>query len=271
MRYLILVLLCSISAASSAQEVVVSINPLRLLVKELVEEPTIVTTVIKKGTDPHLYELTPKTAKRIEGSAAFIINGRSFEHWVPGDLPESKLFPIIPPDEKVRNVHAWLDPKLIERRIRPLAQFLCVTLKQDCTKTVERASILEAKLSKTISELASRSARLTQKSFVATHGAWSSFAESVGLNLAGVVKDSESRFIGTRDFARVADLVKKYRIVTLAVDPTTPPELIATLSRDLSLKSVVLDEMAGDANSLEEWYRELYVTLEHSLLTGVPS
>ena len=124
-------LLLSCGASGSSKEVVVSVNPLKLLVEEM-DTSVQVLLAVGKNANPHIFDPSPRLVERMNSACAIVYINENFEQWVKGLSTQRKL-ELAP---HARNPHVWFDPVFMLEKVDTIASTL-----KECGYEVETSSI----------------------------------------------------------------------------------------------------------------------------------
>jgi len=112
-------LLLNCGGGEQSREVVVSVNPLRLLVYEM-DTSVPVVLAVGKNSNPHIFDPSPRLVERMNRACALIYINSSFEQWVRG-LSTKRKVELAP---EVRNPHVWFDPVFMRDKADEVARAL---------------------------------------------------------------------------------------------------------------------------------------------------
>ncbi len=105
-------MLLNCSGNQQSREVVVSVNPLRLLVYEMDTSAQVVLAV-GKNANPHIFDPSPRLVKRMNRACVLIYINTNFEQWVKGLSTKTRV-ELAP---QVKNPHVWFDPVFMRKKV----------------------------------------------------------------------------------------------------------------------------------------------------------
>lgn len=242
----------------SGPVIVTSIFPIGDLVETIAAGDARVEVLLPPGASPATFEVTPKQVRELHGADLFIMIGGGLDEWV-SQLPEAagghatvvRLSDGIPlladgGEHGSGNPHIWLDPILVRDRILPkLEAALQAVFPGDSAGLARRSSLLADSL--TILDQGIRRALepLRHRSFVATHPAWSYFAQRYGLKEVGVIHTHPGQEPSSRELARLLEVARADGVDCIFVEPQLGEVAARALATELSLPTCMLDPLGG--------------------------
>ena len=249
-------------------DVVTSISPLASIVSELGGEKVNVSPLIAGASDPHTFDLKPGDMKRLLAAKLLVFNGLGLEFWARGlssDL-RGKVFVMFdgPDGEQDEpeaaheghehhhgavDMHAWLDPLLVESRVEPLCQRMCQASPVNCPDFQARAGLFRQKLRELDAEIRTEVSSWQHNAFLAYHPAWSRFAKRYGLKQEGVMRHNDEVAPSIKGQVALLKKASEQHIGVLVVEPMTDVGRLASLMREGGLRPVTLDPLgqSGEA------------------------
>ncbi|MBL9032273.1 MAG: zinc ABC transporter substrate-binding protein [Phycisphaerae bacterium] len=203
-----------------ALRVVVSIQPLLGLAKELAPAGSEVTAIIGVGRSEHGHELTPAEAERIARADVVVYVGLGLEPGIARLVEQRPVkgrrvvcFASVVgvedeheghshgPEEACDHAvdpHLWLDPSLVERLVEAMRVAIEGAMGERGALTQperealsSRAMALAARVRALDEEIKGELERLKGRTIVTHHNAWSRLAERYGLKVAAVIREVE--------------------------------------------------------------------------------
>ena len=107
------------SGGQQSREVVVSVNPLKLLVQEM-DTSVQVVLAVGRNANPHIFDPSPRLVERMNRACALIYINTNFEQWVRG--LDTRVKVELAPD--VRNPHVWFDPVFMKEKVDKISATL---------------------------------------------------------------------------------------------------------------------------------------------------
>jgi zinc transport system substrate-binding protein len=256
--------------ADAQPSVVTSIFPLGDLIQWMVGDEARVEVLLPIGASPHTFEVTPRQMQGLHGAGLFVMIGGGLDEWV-ARLPEasggdplilrlSEGIPLLAGDHDhgSGNPHIWLDPVLVRDRILPILQrALKETLPQVATGIEARTRALSDSLTALDEEIRAALAPLDQRAFVATHPAWTYFAERYGLEEVGVVHTHSGLDPSSREMARLLEVARTRGVDCVFTEPQLGDVASQALASELSLPTCILDPLGGPGLEDRDGYMQL--------------
>lgn len=258
-RFLGLMLAVTWGAQVSAQQVLVSIHPMALLVKTAWPQLE-VDSLVAPNQSPHDFTLRPSDRRKIHQADVVVWLGEEFEPYlakvlkkqVQVDLAEIATTEHIAPygahghNEDVHDPHLWLNPKAIFPILDKIQEALDLPEPEIFKK---RFQLWQIK--------AKRQLYFHKKAgFVSFHDAFHYWVEDFNLNQLAMVASHPEQPLGTRHVKEVRDLLSSGKAQCLFVEPQFNAPIVNKLHKGLDIKVVNIDPMASmhqieNANFLE--------------------
>ena len=233
---IISLLLLGCSERSEKPLIVTSIYPLTWTVKELYPEYS-VYQLVKSGDNPHLYDLSPKDALKIEEAKKVFLIG-NLEPFAE-KIPEKKKVEVIKVLKlsKSANPHLWLSPKRWLEFLKRLPQAVA-DLKinpRSYKKTLE----IFRKLDREYEKL-----KGLKLSVVMIHPAFVWLCKDYNVNILGILETKVGLGISTKRYTQIVNLLKNYKgrllILYVSINPKGR-ELARKLSKETGVRAVGLN------------------------------
>ncbi len=270
------------SGSGQGPMVVTSIFPVGDLVERMVGESARVEVLLPPGASPATFEVTPRQVRELHGADLFIMIGGGLDEWV-AQLPEAsggrasvvRLSDGIPllaegGEHGSGNPHIWLDPILVRDRMLPkLEAALEAVLPADSSALGRRTELLADSLTALDQEIRATLEPLRQRSFVATHPAWSYFAQRYGLKEVGVIHAHPGQEPSSRELARLLEIARDDGVDCIFVEPQLGEVAAKALATELSLPTCLLDPLGGPGLKDRDGYFQLLRFDTHQFVTGL--
>jgi zinc transport system substrate-binding protein len=250
--------------------VVASIFPLGDLTQQLVGDAARVEVLLPPGASPATFDVVPRSLLELQGGSLFVMVGGGLDDWLADVAggPDSQarvlrvadgLHLLAEADEHAHhgtgNPHIWLDPILVRDEVVPkLSRALAEVLPEAADAILSRADELTDSLTALDGEIRATLEPLQQRSFIATHSAWSYFALRYDLDEAGVIHLHPGQDPSSREMARLTEIARAKKIPGLFVEPQLGEVAARALAAELSLPSFTLDPLGGPDEEGREGY-----------------
>jgi ABC-type Zn uptake system ZnuABC Zn-binding protein ZnuA len=254
---LILTVACLLCAglAAAAVNVAATIFPLASIASEIGGDRVSVTTIIPAGSDPHEFEITPTSARAIEGADLVLLVAKTFDGWAirdggSGSAAAHIEFQKIFRDSLVKvgssiNPHFWLDPLYARQMGAVIGRELS---RLDPSNRLYYEARTEAFVSRIDSLHVSVKTRLAGsglKDFVSFHPSWIYFARRYGLVDHCSIERSCDQEASARWIGRVVKTMKQNRIRFILAEEFSNMALARVIAEDTGAEVVVLDPLGG--------------------------
>lgn len=244
-------------------QVIVSIPPQCEFVKAIGKEAVTCTTLIPPGASPAVFELAPRTIKRLSDADVYFMMG-----YLPFERANAKRISQLNPRMRMVNTsaglpvirghshgddddsgaagvdpHVWLSPKLVMRQVRRICDVI-TALRPDAKAGFEANRDQYLRLLDILDRaLTRRLARLSRKTFLVFHPTYAYFAAAYGLDQLAVELHGKQPSI--RQLRTLSVAAKKARVSVIFIQPRYSHSLAKSLARSLNAKIVTLDPLAA--------------------------
>jgi ABC-type Zn uptake system ZnuABC Zn-binding protein ZnuA len=270
-------------APAGAVSVVVTVQPLALLLNEVGGDRIEVHVLVPPGASPHSFEPKPSDLVRIARANAFLSVGGGLDDWAArifatahedasGDsVPQAAatLLGLVgrasDPDHgrdqhdhrTADDPHIWLDPILVRDEIAPaLAAFLSEHDPAGAGYYQNRVRVFSNRLDRLdrgIRKLLGTEAR----HYVAFHNAWRHFADRYGLEEIAVVQEKAGEEPTPRELADLVRAARSARLAAILIEPQLDPRLAETLSAEFGGSTVLVDPLGDPDDEKRSTYHKL--------------
>ena len=237
----------------------------------------------------HDYQLKTQDMVLLEEADVLVINGGGLEPFMDRVIALRKELPVIIASEGIEmlpsdhdhdhaahedeedeplNAHVWLDPALARRQVENIARGLADTDPANAELYAANAQAYAARLLQLDGELRAQLEALSGEEIVTFHEAFDYFARAYALDIAGVIEQEPGEEPGTRDLAKICDLVIERGVRALFVEPQYPQRAAETVARETGAAVYTLNPVVsgdGEMDSYERIMRENAKTLLEAL------
>lgn len=250
----VLVLLASTAAVCSV-EVAVSIFPVASIIEEIGGDRVSVTTLVPGGTDPHHFELTPRSARALHGADIVVTIGGQFDHWIQQAAAQErgavhlelhKLFTdSLIPIKNSFNPHFWLDPLCARAIGKAVYMALCTVDVANCAYYEARARVFASAIDSLHASAQQRLAATGFDRFVSFHPAWSYFARRYGIREVETIEISHDQEPSAKHVAGVVKKIRADGIKYIVAEAFSNRDLADGIASQTAAEIVVLDPIGG--------------------------
>ncbi|MCC6548266.1 zinc ABC transporter substrate-binding protein [Candidatus Sumerlaeota bacterium] len=270
----------SASAKAGESYYAVTIQPLGMIVAELVKGRADVVTIIPPGASPHTFEPRPSDARKASDAAFLFSVSENLDGWVAklpaGNslhvmdlLPESarREFPESTRHDDpsqghdhghgVVDPHFWTDPLTVAALLPPLVAKLCeidpdgaATYRANGQRFAEELRRLDAEAEKELKPMKGRAVFLFHPSFLY-------LLDRHGLVYAGSVEEMPGKEGSPRKLIAIIKTVREKQIPVIFTEPQFPRAAAEVIARDAGVKLAELDPTGGVPGRMTyaEWFR----------------
>jgi ABC-type Zn uptake system ZnuABC Zn-binding protein ZnuA len=260
------------SQASPALEVVTSIFPLELIVRELAGDRIGVHTLVPPGASPHMFEPRPGDIRTLARARYFLRVGHGLDDWTgrlrsaaPASLETVTLVDLVAPAEPAdidqtgaQPPHFWLDPILVRDVIAPGLTRLFIAADPAGEALYRRhARTFERSLSALDQEIRERLSGGGAGRYVAFHGAWRYFARRYELQEVAVVQQFAGEEPTPRELAWLIEAARKAGVRAILVEPQLDPRAARVIAAEFGGITVQVDPLGTPDDPSRASYLEL--------------
>ena len=268
--------MCSGCAAEedAGKTIVTSFYPMYVFTQNVVRDVPgvrVVNMASESAGCLHDYQLQTRDMVTLEGADALVINGGGMEQFMDKVIAQRPELPVINAsdgiemlcgeddhdghdhDHGVYNAHVWLDPALAMRQVQNIADGLAAVDSENAEAYQRNAAAYKARLQALHAELSAQLAPLAGSAIVTFHEAFTYFADTYGLVVAGVIANDAGEEPSTRQIAATCDLVKQYKVKALFVEPQYPTKSAETIARETGASVFTLDPVVSGDGSPESY------------------
>ncbi len=214
--------------SSSKPRVLVSIPPYIYFVKKIAGDLVEVSTLAPEGSNPHLFEPTPKQIQEVYGSTVWIKLGESFEHKISETLHKNHKNLIIvdlsqhiplsdEPHEhrcscchhthnEARDLHLWMSPILAKKQAISICQALQEAVPEHGEIFKGRLEIFLTELDQLHSTIEEQLKPFAKQAIIVSHPAFGYFCEDFGIKQISI--ETEGKEPRPHDISKVLQSVE---------------------------------------------------------------
>jgi ABC-type Zn uptake system ZnuABC Zn-binding protein ZnuA len=222
-----------------------------------------VRTLVPPGTSPHVYEPTPREVRLVAPASLLVTVGAGYDDWAAklaaACAPRAEIFdagaaagiearpgaPAHAHGEGETDPHWWLDPKLVERVLGPLAGRLAAVDPAGEEGYRRRAAVFGSELSALDAGIRTSLLPVRGRGILSAHDAWKRFAERYGLRTVGSIEPVPGREPSPRDLAALIATAHREGIRTLFTEPQFPPSAARVVAEEAGIRVATADPIGG--------------------------
>ncbi len=247
----VLILQAGCAGNSAPPMYAASIEPVGMILRELVGDRGEVHVLLPPGASPHTYEPKPSDARNAVDARAMFYVALEVDGWAAklageqaiaiGDDTESAA-----QDAHHHNPHVWLDPLAVRERVPAIRDALIQADPDGADAYGANADRFTAELTQLDETLQSLLADVKGKAVIEAHASWDLFLARYGIEIVGVIESTPGASLPPRQFAKLVDAVSEGRVVALIAEPQLPRAPLETLAKQ-GVPIVELDPLGGGA------------------------
>ena len=210
-----------------------------------------VVNLVKRGTDPHLFEPGPRDIKQLRDAKILIANGLHFEPWLdrliksaPKNLVVIYAARSIVPRKLIENglqvedPHVWNSPREVIAYIQVIAEDLGRVFPQLNTAIQKRSLALIGGIEAIDSHFTRQFAEIhgSKPVILTTHDAAGYLAKAYNIKSISPIGLSTSEDFKTADLSLLLSQITEYKIKMIFTEPSHHKVLSERLARKASLK-----------------------------------
>jgi manganese/iron transport system substrate-binding protein len=241
------------SGVNAKRRVVATSTIIADMTEEIAGDEIQLTSILKPGTDPHVYEPTPQDGRSLEEANLILYNGYNLE---PGLI---KLINAV--GEKTRKVavgevakplqmtqegkgtvpdpHVWGDVKNGIAMANAIRDELIKVSPEDKQEFTENAAKYTAELKKLDSKIKAQIQTIPteKRKLVTTHDAFQYYGRAYGLSIAGtLIGISTEEQPSAQTVRKLVESIKKIGVPAIFAETTINPALIKTVAEEAKIK-----------------------------------
>jgi zinc transport system substrate-binding protein len=250
------------SAAASPVEVVTSIPPLAMIVRQIGGDRVSVRSILPAASDPHTFEPRPSDAAAVARARIVVSLGSAIDDWLGDALaaPDGAIVVRLDLDvaadeahehehehDHESDPHVWLDPAWVrDNAIAPVHRALAEADPDGAAGYGAAARAMSEEMLDLEAEVRESLSLATTRSFLAWHPAWSHFAERFHLVPVGGLGDTDGREPSMKAMAETMRAARAAGVRAVLIEPQMDPRHARVLADELGIPILVVDPV-GDA------------------------
>jgi zinc transport system substrate-binding protein len=250
--------------------VVVTIFPVADLVAKVGGDAIRVETLLPPRASVHTWAATPGQIRALDHAAGYVSVGGGLDGWLDDaveGVPGLRTLRITDGihlartarggEEGTGDPHVWLDPILVRDSVLPrLTAFLVDLAPTHEAGLRARADALRDSLTALDADIR-RTLAGAKRSFIATHDAWSYFADRYDLRQLGSLYESPGHEPSARALAGLVDAARAAGVGAVLSEPQLAGTAARALAGELDVDVVVVDPLGGPGIEGREGYLQL--------------
>lgn len=261
------------SPRTGAPMVVATIFPVADLAARVAGDALQVETLLPPRASVHTWEATPGQIRSMGRAVGYVTVGGGLDGWLEDlgeDTPGLQTLRLADgvtlrrsgqghEGDDTGDPHVWLDPILVRDELLPrLTDFLVKLVPPGQAAALRsRSRALAASLTALDTEIRTRLEGTPRRDFIATHEAWTYFAERYDLHDLGSLYQGPGHEPSARGLARLVDSARAARLRAVLTEPQFAETAARALADELGAEVVLVDPLGGPGVPDREGYFQL--------------
>lgn len=265
-----------IQSGKTQPKVVVTSTIIEDLTKKVGGENIEVIGILKPGTDPHIYEPTPRDSQALETADLILYNGYDLE---PGIIKlihstglrgrKLALGELVPPlsinknGKKVSDPHVWGSGENGIIMVNGIKQALSELSPEAREKFTENASQLTEELQRLNQWIQQQIQTIPprQRRLITTHDAFQYYGKTYGIEIAGtLIGMSTEEQPSAQTVKKLVESIKMTGVPAIFAETTINPQLIQTVAEESGIK-LAPDQLYSDSIGIPGSRGDSYVKM----------
>jgi zinc transport system substrate-binding protein len=250
----------STAANKVAPTYVVTIRPLEMIIKRVVEGRAEVHTLLAGAASPHTYDPLPSDAKKSSAATALIYVGEGLDDWAVNLnakrriktlalVPSGMLIPMVPCTDHDHHGHShgendphfWTDPLVVKEMLPGLVKYLSEADPEGATVYKANATKFANDLEALHRRLEAQLAPIRGAKVILFHPSFLYLLQRYGLEYAGVIEESPGKEATPKHLAALQERLRKDSIKAIFSEPQLNPRTAEAIAGETGVALGVLD------------------------------
>ena len=244
--------------------------------------------IMQPGSDPHVYEPTPKDGVALEQADLIVYNGYNLEpgiiRLIEGTSIKAEKFAVgelVQPldfeyqGQKQPDPHVWGDAQNAIIMVKGIRDRLIKLSPEDKEEFTSNADQLIAELERIDTWISEQIQTIpsSQRQLVTTHDAFQYYANAYGLEVAGtLIGISTEEQPSAQTVKNLAEDIKKTKVPAIFAETTINPKLITTVAEEAGVKLApqeLYSDSIGAPGSKGDSYIKMLIANTHSIVESL--
>lgn len=254
----LLLISCSKNSSNKSDDkikAVVSIAPMKFIVEQIGGSNVEVSSIIPIGSDPHTFDPSPQTIKKIHDSDVYFLIGGSFifEKNTIADVQGNDTIKFVDCSKGISlkndDPHIWLGMKESKILAKNIANKLIKL--DDKNKDIYKRNLLtfNYKVDSLESKIKSKLTDSKNRIILVYHPAWRYFLDQFNIKEESIEKEGKHPKAG--DLKQIIEESKLQNIKAIFLEEQFNPEAAESIADELNLKVIKVNPLTN--NLFDEW------------------
>ncbi len=163
--------------------------------------------------------------------------------------------------------HAWLSPENGQKWLGAIAEYLTNLDPEGADTYAANAKAAQDRLASLEADISATLAPYQDQGIVVFHDAYGYFTDHFGIKVTGTIASSEAATPGARHLSDLRDHITEDGVTCIFSEPQHDPAYIQAITKELNLRSGVLDPMGSTLPAGPDLYPQLLKNLADSIAT----
>jgi len=261
-----------------ALNIVTTINPYYLIVKQIVGEKANVSLLIKPGSDPHTFNPTISDVKALSKADLIVANGLGLDNaylknyrnvlFVGERIPAKYLVESGEEDGhdgKTFNPHVWLSIDFLTDYIIPTIRDELVRMDKQNAKIYDKNAGV---IINSLKELSKKFDQLLKDKkgavVILEHPSYVYLFKKYGIQVLAL-EEGHGKEPSVEHLKNVIELAKKSNLIGVFVGPQFKTEAIRVVSSELKRQYKILDPLGREAKTISDLFENAYNSIKEAV------
>ncbi|WP_448379136.1 metal ABC transporter substrate-binding protein [Fervidobacterium sp.] len=261
-----------------ALNIVTTINPYYLIVKQIVGEKATVSVLIKPGSDPHTFNPTISDVKALSNADLIVANGLGLDNaylknykkvlLVGEKIPSKYLVELEEEhehEEGTYNPHVWLSIDFLTDYIIPAIRDELVRMdKQNATFYEKNAKMVINSLKEVSKKFDSLLKDKKGAVVILDHPSYVYLFKKYGIQVLAL-EEGHGKEPSARHLKNIIEHAKRSNLIGVFVGPQFKAESIKVVSNELKKQYKILDPLGSKAKTITELFENAYNSIREAV------
>ena len=244
---------------TSKLKVAVTIYPFYDAVQAISGGLVDVVVIVKPGSSPHTYSLTPQDIKNLEGVTVIFENGFGLEEFLKPVMSSlnARVVNVSEPLKDIvekhgGNPHLFLNPEYFIKQSEVIKNMLIEIDPAHKDNYEKNFETYKSQILTKASELKEKLNTLKNRNVITFHDAFPYFAEYFGLNILASIEPDPNKMPTPKQIIEIENLTKKYNVKVVFKEPELSSDIYKSIIEDTGVKVIDLMPL-GDGEKIKTY------------------
>lgn len=276
-------LMMALCLPARAEQVVVSVEPLRLIVAPLLKGVADVDVLIRSGQSPHHYALKPSDIAKMNQARLTLWFGPSLEPFLAkaiARLPSEQVFQFSQLDLRWRTLseheheeghehhdpenessdidpHFWLSPSFVRQVLGPVVKELTRRFPSQAEQITTNHRLFDTQLMEVEKHASDALNNVRSQAFVTYHRSLEYFVAEFALNQQGIIAANLERNLSGKTLLDLRRQIQQNNVVCILSEPEFSQVNLTKVTQGMAVKQVEVDLLGAKLSSDNAQYQAL--------------